>query len=157
MKLLLATFGVGVASALFPLINIEAYLATVGALVDSYGIWPVSLVAAAGQALGKVLWYEIGRSSMRWSYIQTKMESARWQEQYEKVRIRTQRHPWSGASLLFLSATLGVPPLAIMAVLAGQLSFKRTWFYVTTFVGRTLRFAAVLGGVSLLTQLGVFH
>ena len=64
MKLLLATFGVAVASALFPLINIEAYIAGVAALVDRFGIWPVSVVAGLCQAVGKVLWYEVGRSSM---------------------------------------------------------------------------------------------
>lgn len=157
MKLLLATFGVAVASALFPLINIEAYIAGVGALVSSFGIWPVSLVAAAGQALGKVVWYEVGRSSMHWPYIQKKMASPGWQRQYEKVKARTDKRPWTGIALLFLSATIGFPPLAIMAVLAGQLTFHRVWFYLTTFIGRTLRFAAVLGGVSLLAHSGLFH
>ena len=80
MGLLLATFGVAVASALFPLINIEAYIAGVGALVDTYGIWPVAIVAGAGQAVGKILWYEVGRSSMNWSYIRKKMESPSWQK-----------------------------------------------------------------------------
>ncbi len=156
MKLLLATFGVAVASALFPLINIEAYIATVGALVDHFGVWLVSIVAAAGQVVGKIFWYEVGRSSMKWSYIQKKMESPRWRQQYDKVKTRTDRRPWTGIVLLFLSATTGFPPLAIMAVLAGQLRFHRVWFYVTTFVGRTLRFAAVLGGMSLLTHSGLF-
>lgn len=158
MKLLLATFGVAVASALFPLINIEAYIAGIGALVTTFGsVWPVSLVAGAGQAVGKVFWYEVGRSSMRWSYIRKKMDSPRWQQQYDKMKTRVDDRPWVGMGLLFFSATLGFPPLAIMAVLAGQLRFHRFWFYVTTFVGRTLRFAAVLGGISLLENSGLFH
>jgi membrane protein YqaA with SNARE-associated domain len=155
VKLLLATFGIAVASALFPLINIEAYIAGVAALVDSYGVWPVALVAAAGQVLGKAAWYEVGRSSMNWPYIQKKMAAAKWQRQYERVKTRTDKRPWTGSALLFVSATLGFPPLAIMAVLAGQLYFHRLWFYVTTFVGRTLRFAAVLGGMSLLAHSGL--
>jgi membrane protein YqaA with SNARE-associated domain len=157
MKLLLTTFAVAVASALFPLINIEAYIATVGALVDSYGVWPVSIVAALGQAIGKVFWYEVGRSSMNWAYIQKKMETPRWRQQYDKVKTRTDERPWVGISLVFASATLGVPPLAIMAVLAGQLRFSRFWFYLTTFVGRTLRFAAVLGGIGWLSHTSLFH
>ncbi len=155
MKLLVAIFGVAVASALFPLINIEAYIAGVGALVDTFGVWPISAVAAAGQAVGKVFWYEVGRSSMRWRYIQDKIDSPRWREQYEKVKARTDSRPWLGTMLLFVSATTGLPPLAIMAVLAGQLHFRRVWFFVTTLVGRTLRFAAVLGGVSLLVHSGL--
>jgi membrane protein YqaA with SNARE-associated domain len=156
MKVLLTTFAVAVASALIPLINIEAYLATVGALVDNYGIWPVSIVAAVGQVLGKIFWYEIGRSSMNWSYIQKKMESARWQQQYAKAKQRTDERRWVAISLLFCSATLGFPPLAVMAVLAGQLRFSRPWFYATTFVGRTLRFAAVLGGIKWLADSSLF-
>jgi membrane protein YqaA with SNARE-associated domain len=156
VKVLLATFGVAVASALFPLINIEAYIAGVAALRASVGVWDLSLVAAAGQAVGKVFWYEIGRTSMKWSYIQKKMESPRWQQQYNKWTERIDDRPWVGMALLFFSATLGFPPLAIMAVLAGQLHFNRFWFYLTTFVGRALRFAAVLGGVDLLKGSGLF-
>lgn len=157
MKLLFATFGVAVASALFPLINIEAYIAGVAALVDTYGIWPVSLVAAAGQLVGKIVWYEVGAASMTWPYIQRKMASPGWRRQYEKVKTRTDNRPWVAIGLLFASASLGFPPLAIMAVLAGQLRFHRLWFYLTTFVGRALRFAAVLGGVSFVTSSGLFH
>jgi membrane protein YqaA with SNARE-associated domain len=157
VKLLLATFGLAVASALLPLINIEAYIASIAALADSYGIWPLSLVAAAGQVVGKAVWYEVGRSSMSWPYIQKKMAAPKWQRQYDRVKARTDKQPWTGSALLFLSATVGFPPLAIMAVLAGQLRFHRLWFYLTTFVGRTLRFAAVLGGVSFLTNSGLFH
>jgi membrane protein YqaA with SNARE-associated domain len=156
VKVLLATFGVAVASALFPLINIEAYIAGVSALGDSSGVWTLSVVAAAGQAIGKVFWYEIGRTSMNWRYIKKKMESPRWQLQYKRWTERIDDRPWVGMALLFFSATLGFPPLAIMAVLAGQLRFHRFWFYLTTFVGRALRFAAVLGGVGLLKGSGLF-
>jgi len=156
VKVLLATFGVAVASALFPLINIEAYIAGVAALGGSSGVWGLSVVAAAGQVVGKVFWYEIGRSSMNWTYIKKKMETPRWQQQYDKWTSRIDDRPWVGMGLLFLSATLGFPPLAIMAVLAGQLRFNRFLFYLTTFVGRALRFAAVLGGVDLLKGSSLF-
>jgi membrane protein YqaA with SNARE-associated domain len=155
MGLLLTTFAVAVASALFPLINIEAYIATVGALVETYGIWPVAIVAGAGQAVGKILWYEVGRASMSWKYIQKKMESPNWQRQYDKVKNRIDDRPWVGVVLLFASALLGFPPLAIMAVFAGQLKFNPFTFYITVFVGRTLRFAAVLGGVEWISH--TFH
>ncbi|MGH3447065.1 MAG: VTT domain-containing protein [Nocardioidaceae bacterium] len=156
MKLLLATFGVAIASALFPLINIEAYIAGIGALVDNFGIWPVSFVAAAGQAVGKVFWYEVGRSSLNWRYIKKKMEAPAWQKRYDQVKTMTEERPWTGMGLLAVSAVLGFPPLAVMAVLAGQLKFHRVWFYAITFFGRSLRFAAVLGGVAYLIHSGLF-
>ncbi len=156
MKLLLATFGVAVASALIPLINIEAYIAGVAALSSSYGTWRLAVVAAAGQVVGKVFWYEVGRSSLNWRYIKKKMATPAWQRQYARMQRLVADRAWLGSVLLFLSATLGLPPMAIMAVLAGQLRFYRLWFYLTTFVGRTLRFAAVLGGVSFLSHSGLF-
>ena len=84
------------------------------------------------------------------------METPRWQQQYDKWTSRIDDRPWVGMALLFFSSTLGFPPLAIMAVLAGQLRFNRLWFYLTTFVGRALRFAAVLGGVDLLKDSSLF-
>jgi membrane protein YqaA with SNARE-associated domain len=158
MNLLVTTFFVAVLSALVPLVNSEAYLATVGALVDRYGLWPVSFVAALGQTFGKAIWYEIGRQSMHWSYIQKKIQQPKWQQQYEKARVRAESHLLGAATLVFLSATLGFPPMAVIAVVAGQLGFHRWVFYTTTLVGRTLRFAALLGGISLLTQhTGLFN
>ena len=152
MKLLVTTFLVAILSALVPLVNIEAYLATVGALVNQFGLWPVSFVAALGQTVGKAIWYEVGRQSMHWSYIQKKIQQPKWQQQYQRARERAESHVLGAAALVFLSATLGFPPMAVIAVVAGQLSFRRWVFYVTTLVGRTLRFAALLGGISLLAQ-----
>jgi membrane protein YqaA with SNARE-associated domain len=157
MKLLATTFLVAIASALIPLINIEAYLATVGALVDQFGLWPVSFVAALGQTLGKAIWYEVGRQSMHWSYIQKRMQQPKWKQQYAKAQERAESHVLGAAALVFLSATLGFPPMAVIAVVAGQLEFHRWVFYATTLVGRTLRFAALLGGIGLLAHSGLFN
>ena len=81
-----------------------------------------------------------------------------WQQQYSRARNRAESHVLGASSLVFLSATLGFPPMAVIAVVAGQLSFHRWVFYATTLVGRTLRFAALLGGISFLTQhTGLFN
>jgi len=55
--------------------------------------------------------------------------------------------------LIFSSALVALPPLAITAVLAGQLQFSRVLFYAMIIVGRTLQFAALLGGIAFLTHL----
>jgi membrane protein YqaA with SNARE-associated domain len=156
MKLLVTTFFVAFVSALVPLVNIEAYLATVGALVDQYGLWPVSFVAALGQSIGKMIWYEIGRQSLKWPYIQRKIAQPKWQQHYQRTRDRAESHVLGAATLVFLSATLGFPPMAVVAVVAGQLRFHRWVFYSTTLIGRTIRFAALLGGISLLAHSGLF-
>lgn len=144
----ITTFGVAMLSALCPLVNLELYMAGVGALGPTTGFWSVVLLAAAGQSLGKLFWYQVGRSSLNWSFIRRKIESPRWKNQFEKLKRKTEQRPWVGVGLVFASATAGLPPLAIMAVLTGQLHFSRVVFVATTFVGRTLRFAVVLGGVS---------
>ena len=64
MRLLLATFAMGVLSAIVPLINMEAYIAGIAALLGNINIWLVALVAGFGQAIGKIPWYEVSRRSM---------------------------------------------------------------------------------------------
>ncbi len=151
MSVLLATFAVAIASALIPLINIEGYIAGVNVLTDPVNIWVLSTAAAAGQAVGKVFWYEVGRNALRWPYVRRKMEKPGWRKQYDRAKRLTDERPLAGAGLLALSAVAGFPPLAVMAVLAGHLRFHRLWFYAITFAGRLLRFAAVLAGVAWLS------
>ncbi len=154
LMLLLTTFCVAIVSALCPLVNLEAYIALTGAFALTIGVWPISAAAAAGQAAGKLGWYTVGRSSIHWPFIQRRMQTPRWQRQYATIKSHTDKRSWVGMALLFFSASVGLPPLAIMSVISGQLRFNRWWFCLTTFAGRTLRFAAVLGGVSWLAQFG---
>lgn len=144
----ITTFGVAIISALCPLVNLELYMGSVGAFGRSTGFWSIVLLAAAGQAIGKLFWYQVGCSSLKWSFIRSKTESPRWKNQFEKLKRQTEQRPLVAVGLVFASASAGLPPLAIMAVLTGQLHFSRVAFVATTFVGRTLRFAGVLGGVS---------
>ena len=152
MRLLLATFAMGVLSAVFPLVNMEAYIAGIAALLGNINIWLVAFVAGLGQAVGKIPWYEVSRSSMNWSYIRRKMENPDWRRRYERVKATTDKRPWMGIALLFASSLVAIPPLAITAVLAGQLGFNRFAFYTAITVGRTLQFAALLGGVAWVTH-----
>ena len=152
MRLLLATFAMGVLSAIVPLINMEAYIAGIAALLGNINIWLVALVAGFGQAIGKIPWYEVSRRSMDWSYIRKKMEQPDWRRRYDKVKATTDNRPWVGIALLFASSLIAIPPLAITAVLAGQLEFNRLAFYATITIGRTLQFAALLGGVAYIVH-----
>jgi membrane protein YqaA with SNARE-associated domain len=152
MGLLLATFAMGVLSSLVPLINMETYVVGIGALIGDINIWLVAFVAGVGQSIGKIPWYEVSRRSMDWAYIKRKMEQPEWQRRYDKVKQTTDDRPWLGIALLFASSLIAIPPLAITAVLAGQLKFNRVAFHATIIVGRTLQFAALLGGVAWLTH-----
>ena len=148
---ILGLLGVSLASALVPLINIEVYLVGLSAVSSSYqGVWLLAAVSGLGQMLGKMVWYYLGANALRWGWVRRKVEKPKAQAKLELWRARTQDRPVVGAALLFASAVTGFPPFAILAVLAGQLRMSPVMFFTVGFVGRTLRFAAFLGGGGLL-------
>jgi membrane protein YqaA with SNARE-associated domain len=153
MGLLLATFTMGVVSALFPLVNMEAFIVGVGAMADEPSIWVVALVGGLGQAVGKVPWYEVSRTSLHWGFVRKKLEDPRWQTRYQAVHDRVAQRPLIALVVLFASSLVAVPPLAITTVLAGQLEVNRALFYSTVAVGRALQFAALLLGVGALAEI----
>jgi len=146
-------FGVSVASALVPLINLEVYLVGLAAVRDSTGIWFLAFVAGVGQMVGKVVWYYLGANALRWPWIAKRIDTPKGQAALEKWRTRVHERPVLGATLLFASAISGFPPFAIVAVLAGQLRMNLVIFVSVGTFGRTLRFAAFLGGAGWLTDL----
>jgi len=143
----------GVLSSVVPIINMEIYVASIAAAIDDLNIWLVAFVAGVGQAVGKIPWYEISRSSMNWGFIQRQMERPGWQRRYQRVQQQSQDRPWLVVLFCFSSALIALPPLAITAVLAGQLEINRATFHGTVVVGRTLQFAAILSGIAFLSHL----
>ena len=85
-------------------------------------------------------------------WIRRKTSAPKFQETYERWRIRIDEHPAQTGGILFASASLGFPPLLVIAVLAGQLRVN-IWLFVTTCVtGRFLRFLVLLGAVDWLAH-----
>lgn len=150
MTILLLTFGFCILSALIPVLNAEAYLAAVAITAGHVDIVWLAAIAGLGQLVGKILWYEVGRRSMHLGWMRRQMAKPKWRKQYVKWSGRVQGRPWFSATVLFASALFGFPPLAVTAVLAGQLRMSFPVFAVTCFVGRSIRFWAVLAGVSLI-------
>lgn len=143
MTVVLGILALGVASALFPLINIEAALA-VAAADETLAFALLAGAAAVGQIIGKVAWYYAGSSTTSIPAIRRKLEKEKWQASLEKWRGRTHGRPWATAGLLFVSAFIGLPPYAVVAVLAGVLRVPMPLFLVVGLVGRFLRFWVVL-------------
>ncbi len=142
------TFGVCLVSALFPLVNAETYLIALGVATDPAGLWLIAFTAGLGQTVGKVIWYEVGRRSLTWSVTRRKLSNPKAQQLRKVWHDRLDARPVVSGAVLFLAATVGLPPLFVMAVVAGQLELNRVGFTVIVLIGRTLRFAAVLGGLS---------
>lgn len=150
MKLIIGTFLFSVASALLPILNVEAYLAAVAIKAHHLSDWELAAVGGAGQGIGKILWYVAGTQSLRIRWIQQKMETEKWQLSYARWHQRIVGRPMLAGAISFTSAVTGFPPLAVIAVLAGTLRMNFVIFIVTVFVGRTIRFWLVLAGVSML-------
>jgi membrane protein YqaA with SNARE-associated domain len=145
VKLVLTTLVVAFGSAILPFVNIEAYLAAVGAAVRHVGIWEVAAAAAIGQTAGKVVLYYAADWAMNLPWIRKKMATPKWKASYERWQRWITDHPGGTASLLFASASVGFPPLYVLAVLAGQLRVNIWLFVSTCLVGRYLRFLVLLG------------
>ena len=150
---LLALLGVAFVSALVPLVNLEAYLGVRGSLGGMQSVWALGLAAGFGQMLGKVVWYYLGTSSLSWPWVQRRIETPKAQARLEKWRARTHERPLVAGGLVFAAAVSGFPPVAILAVLAGQLRMSLTLFFVLGLLGRWLRFSAVLGGAWWLSDM----
>jgi membrane protein YqaA with SNARE-associated domain len=150
VKLVIGTFLFSVASALIPILNVEAYLAAVAIQAHNLSDWELAAVGGAGQGFGKILWYVAGTQSLRIRWIQQKMETEKWQLSYARWHERIVGRPVFAGTISFGSAVTGFPPLAVIAVLAGTLRMNFAIFLGTVFLGRTIRFWLVLAGVGIL-------
>ncbi len=149
---LLWGLGVGVVSALVPFVNIEAYLGVRGAVAGAPQLWLLGLFAAVGQMVGKTAWYYLGASALDWGWVRRRAETPKAVSRLEKWRERTRERPVLAGTLTFVSALAGLPPFAILAVLAGQLRMSLALFLALGLGGRWLRFTAVLGGAEWLSS-----
>jgi membrane protein YqaA with SNARE-associated domain len=150
VKLVIGTFLFSVASALLPILNVEAYLAAVALKAHNLSDWQLAAVGGAGQSVGKIFWYIAGRESLRIRRIRQKMETEKWKVSYERWHERIVGRPVLAGTISFGSAVTGFPPLAVIAVLAGTLRMNFPLFLITVFAGRTIRFWLVLAGVAML-------
>jgi len=149
--LLLSTFGVCLLSAVFPVVNAETYVGALAAVGgDASRLWPIALIGAVGQTIGKVAFFYLGRSSLNWRWVRRKTESPKWQARMARWQRRTHQNPATVFGLVSVSAVVGLPPLAIISVLVGQLRSSIVLFVVAVFAGRTLRFAAIFAGIATL-------
>lgn len=150
MSLALWTFGVSIASALFPLINMEVILGGMAATVGGNHALTLASAAGLGQTLGKIVWYEASRRSIETDWVQKKLSGEKIRASFERWQQRMDGRPLFSGTIMFISAFAGLPPLLVMAAVAGALRMRMLVFLPTIFVGRTLRFWLVLAGVESL-------
>ena len=153
MQSVLATFGVCLLSALVPVVNAEVALVAV-ALVSPVPPLVLALVAGLGQMVGKMLFYLLGRDALdpeRWRrWRREGTATGRWATWTARVREWAERHTWGPAALTGVSALTGLPPFAVVSVLAGTLRMRWWVFAGIGFAGRSTRFLLVLLAPGLL-------
>ena len=148
MILWLTTFVIGIASALIPFLPIEVYIVGAGA-ADGGTAASISLGIAAGggATVGKVIWYELARRGSTSEWAQKKLSKPKVKAAYDRWLIRMEGRPWYAGSLMFVSAFIGIPPLLVMAAVAGFLRMPMWVFLPTVVVGRSMRFTLLFMGV----------
>ncbi len=103
----------------------------------------VALAMAVGQTTGKLLWFEAARRGTGRLHGEL---SRHGEGRVERWRGRvcgllTRRR--TGLPTVLASAAVGLPPLALVSLVAGASEQKRCEFGVLRLVGRTARFAAL--------------
>jgi membrane protein YqaA with SNARE-associated domain len=150
--LLWSVLGASIGSALLPLINIEAILAVSVSQAPTQ-VWGLIIAATIGQMLGKTVWYWGGTNVDRAPWVARHLGRPKVKASLERWHERAEGRPWFTAALLFVSASIGFPPYAVTAVLAGTLRVPFWIFILTGLLGRGLRFWAVVSGTSSLMHL----
>ena len=153
---LAGAIGTGFISALFPPLNAEASVA-IGASVASLSrgiVWVIGM--AVGQTVGKVVVYEAARAGRKlrtWRRAKAAPKTPKppnlWRRGYAWITQINQRllalmdSRWRTGAVMLLSASVGLPPLLVTAVLAGLIKQHRLDFFLCVLVGRLIRFAVI--------------
>lgn len=133
----LTTFGVAVASAVIPVINIEIYLLGASALAPREMVIPLIVAGTLGQVIGKIALYYAGTGAL-------KIPGKRLQAALQKMNTQMQERPRMGNALVFVSATAGLPPYYLVTLAAGAAKMNLPMFLAVSLVGRLIRFAIVV-------------
>jgi membrane protein YqaA with SNARE-associated domain len=146
----LTTFAIGIASALIPFLPIEVYI--VGAAASERETWAaisLGIAAGIGATIGKIIWYEVARRGVESRWVQKRLSKPKSRAAYEKWSARMQGRPWYAGAIMFASSLTGLPPLLVMAAVAGALRMPMWVFVPTVLVGRCVRFSLLFLGVDV--------
>ncbi len=135
---------IGVVSALLPLVNAEVYALVAVARTNVAMSVAVALALAVGQTMGKLLLFEAARRGRGRLYARLggrgEGRAERWRGRVCGLMARRR----TGLPTVLASASVGLPPLALVSLVAGASEQRRVEFGVVCLVGRTARFAALV-------------
>jgi membrane protein YqaA with SNARE-associated domain len=149
----LAAAGVGVVSALLPVVNAEAFHAGATLLQSRPTVVACTIALAVGQTCGKLIIFTASRrGTTRWRATHSERPSRMpaWVRRANARLLTWLSHPTGGPAAVAISAGVGLPPLALVSATAGASRMRGCAFSITCFAGRLLRFATLAGGVAAL-------
>jgi membrane protein YqaA with SNARE-associated domain len=93
--------------------------------------------------VGKVLIYYAGRGLLQLPALARRRTRPGRRWDLDRLQRRLDEHPRAAGWLVLLSAGVGVPPFAVVSLLAGVVGMRLSTFLVAGAVGRFARFLAV--------------
>lgn len=165
LALIGVAFAVGIGAALLPMfINAEVYVIATGATVSSRPFLAfLILVHVIGTTIGKAFVFQLARRGTNkirmvkperhrtgfsaWMHnLGSKLGRTRFFRFLKRINdwlLTLLDRPYSGGLTAFMSSLIGVPPLAIVTILAGA-SKQPQWLFLTmVFFGRLIQFLAI--------------
>ena len=133
------TFMVSFVAGLFPIASIELFLIGIAAWKHpSYEVLALLVViACVGHQIAKSITYFAGEGILKLPKGRTKKALDKAQKHID----RWNKRPWL---VMVLSATVGLPPLVVIAIIAGPIMrIKFVPFTIICFVGRFARFGVM--------------
>ncbi|HEX6560079.1 MAG TPA: hypothetical protein VF021_11470 [Longimicrobiales bacterium] len=143
LAILVSAFAGCFVGSLVPLVNTEVVVLAAAAAAPRSLLIPLVLVAAGTQMLAKALLYAAGAGLLR-------LPAGRLSRRLQPAVERASQLKGTSNTVLFVSATTGLPPFYLMSIAAGVLHLKFRKFMVIGFIGRVLRFSAVIAAPQLL-------
>jgi membrane protein YqaA with SNARE-associated domain len=140
-------FGIG--SGLLPIfLNAEAYVIALGSLVDSKPVLIIAIVVlVVGTVVGKIMVFELSRRGSRgYSRVERRDPRNRFTACLRRTgdrMLRLLEHKYLGSATVLASSATGVPPLAVVTVMAGVARQPLWLFCLMVFTGRTTQFLAI--------------
>lgn len=152
----LGSVGFGVVSAIVPIVNAETYVVT--AQLSTAHALPLAIAVGVGQSIGKTVLFLGVRRGRDLPFVRRHRTSAPRPGARPPGRVRRQTRlviarllalvgtkRW-GLPIVFLAASVGLPPVYAVSLLAGATSMALPWFFLTVLTGRVIRFVALALG-----------
>lgn len=129
-----ASFVIALIAGLFPIASVELFLVVTSAVAHPTigDLALCSLLAATGHQIAKTITYFAGEGAL---------EHGKLKPRIDRIRHKLEKWDRYPKGILFLAATVGIPPMYLVGFIAHPLMNIRFWpFTILTFVGRLGRY-----------------